>query len=257
MSPYENLLAHIDEHKYLRGAHKGDAPLDAKRRRRTEDRVVRGDGYAAAVRYGTEILRAYPDGRVVLHCGGWGSALTTRLAMNEALRITDLVSSVGWMHGVQFRGISQLALGVWRYYDGMELLPSPDGYKPTTLRSYRGRRKDKARTKEFREGIRTSGFDALFPMLYANATPEDRTFALDNQRVHVSLKTLTDPRWAEQWPGVVAYYKFSNYAYELDPTTGKGVRVWESRSLTQTRAALVKDATAHMTETYDTDIFEL
>lgn len=254
MSPYENLLAHIDEHKYLRGAHKGDAPLDAKRRRRTEDRVVRGGGYAAAVRYGTEILRAYPDGRVVLHCGGWGSAPTTRLAMNEALCITELVSSVGWMHGVQFRGISQLALGVWRYYDGMELLPSPDGYKPTVLQSFRGRRKNKSQTQEFREGMKTSGFNALFPMLYANATSEDRPMTLDTVRLS---EALTDPSVADQWPRIVAYYKFDWVRMALNQLTNRWERVYEEEAINRAYQAMVRAATAHMTETYDTGIFEL
>ena len=252
MSPYENLLAHIDKHKYLRGAHKGDAPLDPKRRRKSENRVTNRGAYAAVIRWRTEILRAYPDGRVVLDCDGWGPQPTTKEAMNYALSIADI--GVGWLNSVRHKGVSQLALGQWRYYDGMELVPSPDGYKPTVLQSFRGRRKDKSQTQEFREGLKTSGFDALFPVLYLNATESDRPMTLDPVRLS---EALTDPSLADQWPGVVAYYKFGGYEYVYDPATGKHTRLWDGFDIRKTRSAITRAATEHMREMYDTNEFTL
>ena len=252
MSPYENLLAHIDEHKYLRGAHKGEAPLEPAKRRKNENRVGATSEYAYVQRYHTQILKAYPDGRVVLNCDGWGTSVTTRLAMNEALTRAEV--GAGYMHSVSYKGVTQLVLGQWRYYDGMELAPSPDGYKPTTLRSYRGRRVHKGQTKEFREGMKTSGFDALFPILYANATIEDRPLTLNPTALH---EALTDPSLANQWPGVVAYYKFGRYEYVFDPATGKHLRVWHGFDIRKTRAAITKAATAHMREIYDTIEFTI
>lgn len=252
MSPYKNLLAHIDEHKYLRGEHKGDAPLDPKRRRKSENRVINRGTYAAVIRWRTEILRAYPDGRVVLNCDGWGPQPTTKEAMNYALYSAGM--AVGWLHGVRHKGVSQLALGQWRYYDGMALMPSPDGYKPTALRAFQGRRKDKSQTQEFREGMKASGFNALFPMLYANATSEDRPFSLNPNALH---ETLTDPSLAYLWPGAVAYYKFRSYEYHYDTATSKGLRVWQASEIGATRAAITQAATAHMNETYDTNEFSI
>jgi hypothetical protein len=252
MSPYENLLAHIDEHKYLRGAHKGDAPLDPKRRRKSENRVTNRGAYAAVIRWHTEILQAYPDGRVVLNCDGWGSSMTTRLAMNYALSIADV--GVGWLHSVRYKGVSQLALGQWRYYDGMALLPSPDGYKPTVLQSFRGRRKDKSQTQEFRGGMKTSGFNALFPVLYLNATTQDRPMTLDTVRLS---EALTDPSLADQWPRIVAYYKFDWVRMALNQLTNRWERVYEEEAMNRAYQAMVRAATAHMNETYDTEVFSL
>ena len=252
MSPYENLLAHIDKHKYLRGAHKGDAPLDPKRRRKSENRVINRGAYAAVIRWRTEILRAYPDGRVVLSCDGWGPQPTTKEAMNYALSIADI--GVGWLNSVRHKGVSQLALGQWRYYDGMALMPSPDGYKPTVLQSFRGRRKDKSQTQEFRERMKTSGFNALFPMLYANATSEDRPFSINPNALH---ETLTDPSLAYLWPGAVAYFKFDWVRMALNPLTNRWERVYEEEAMNRAYQKMVRAATANMNETYDTEVFSL
>lgn len=252
MSPYKNLLAHIDEHKYLRGAHKGDAPLDPKRRRKSENRVTNRGAYAAVIRWRTEILQAYPDGRVVLNCDGWGPQPTTKEAMNYALAIADI--RVGWMHSVRYKGVSQLALGQWRYYDGMELVPSPDGYKPTVLQSFRGRRKDKEQTKELREGMKASGFDALFPMLYLNATTPDRPLAMDTVRLS---EALTDPSVADQWPRIVAYYKFDWVRMALNPLTNHWERVYAELPVRSVYQKMVRAATADMHETYDTNEFSI
>ena len=253
MSPYENLLAHIDKHKYLRGAHKGDAPLDPKRRRKSENRVTNRGTYAAVIRWRTEILRAYPDGRVVLNCDGWGPQPTTKEAMNYALYSAGM--AVGWLHSARHKGISQLALGQWRYYDGMELAPDENGtYTPKELRSFRGRRKDKSQTQEFREGMKTSGFNALFPVLYLNATTQDRPMTLDPVRLS---EALTDPSVADQWPRFVAYYKFDWVRMALNPLTNRWERVYEEEAMNRASQKMVRAATAHMNETYDTEVFSL
>lgn len=252
MSPYENLLAHIDKHKYLRGAHKGDAPLDPKRRRKSENRVTNRGTYAAVIRWRTEILRAYPDGRVVLDCDGWGPQPTTKEAMNYALSIADI--GVGWLNSVRHKGVSQLALGQWHYYDGMALMPSSDGYKPTVLQSFRGRRKDKSQTQEFREGLKTSGFYALFPVLYLNATESDRPMTLDPVRLS---EALTDPSVADQWPRIVAYYKFDWVRMALNPLTNRWERVYEEEAMNRAYQKMVRAATAYMNETYDTNEFSI
>lgn len=253
MSPYSKLVMHIDRHKYRRGQFKDEAPLDPTKRRKSENRVGKTDEYVYVQRYHTQILKAYPDGRVVLNCDGWGTHITTRLAMNEALISAGV--GAGYMHSVAYKGVSQLVLGVWCYYDGMTLVPDEKGdYVPTALKSYRGRRVHKGQTQEFREGLKTSGFNDLFPILYANATIEDRPFTLDPTALH---KALTDPSLADQWPGVVAYYKFGRYEYVYDPATGQHTRLWEGFDIRKTRSAITRAATEHMREMYDTNEFTL
>jgi len=244
MNPYQLLKDHIERHQYKRGRFKGEAPLDPKRRRRDWERVrLLHDGIAVR-RYNTDILIIPESGdRVIINCDGWGSSPTTRAAVTEALYLCRIRMSI---YSVRFGNLSQLALGPWRYYDGMELRPNEAGdWVPTELKPFCRKVVDREQTKAFTQAIKDSGFKALFPVLYANATPGDAPFAVDSRRISGAL---TDFRFAEYWPGVIASYKY---------TPVWGMRKWDEASTSQCWAKLMAVAKAEMKHTVESDVFVL
>jgi hypothetical protein len=104
---------------------------------------------------------------------------------------------------------------------------------------------DREQTKAFTQAIKDSGFKALFPVLYANATPGDAPFAVDSRRISGAL---TDFRFAEYWPGVIASYKY---------TPVWGMRKWDEASTSQCWAKLMAVAKAEMKHTVESDVFVL
>jgi hypothetical protein len=90
-----------------------------------------------------------------------------------------------------------------------------DGEIISEKRPFAARRVDKSESKEFMDGIKESGFKALFPLLYATATPI-KGFALFNG--HRLRSMLTQECHANEWPELVAFVKFTE-RWDYDPVS--------------------------------------
>jgi hypothetical protein len=253
MTPYELLKQHLAEHAYKRGKNKGEAPMDAHRRRRDWERVIDRGPYMAVLRCSTDIIRAYPDGRVVINCGGWASSPTTRQGVSDGLRLMY----VHWRMGsVRYKNLSQPMLyntdgRTVRYYDDITL--QPNTHHITELLPFQAKVKDTDRTKEFREQIKP--FKQMFPILHSAAEPEHGKpyWKSDPARLY---QVTTDPSRSEEWLSAVAAFKWtSRYVYE--PEQGRTKRVFVPATRSETWRKLTNSITKSMTKIVDTDVTKL
>lgn len=212
MNPYELLKAHVAKHRYTRGKNKGSAPLDHKRRRRDWDLVIdRGDRMVVR-RYSTVVLAAYPDGRVMVNCGGWASSTTTRIAVTHGLYLMGIRASMG---SVRYRNLSQQVInlhnGSFRYYDGMMLAQDAAGkWVVMEPKPFRAKVRNMERVGNWDEAVKASGFKNLFPILHMNAEQEHMpTSYWDEQRM---TDILSSADQSEHWLAVVAKFKWE-YKY--------------------------------------------
>ena len=212
MSMYTTLMMHLARHMYKKGRNKGDAPANKHRRSMTHFRVVKNNDGTMAVRmFGTDLLKAHPDGSVVIDTGGWYDRPTTILRLNEAL---------GFFEGVSVRMFKQSILSYsqpvlrvngkqYSYYDGIIL--NEQGEIITELRAFEMKRIDKAESKEFADDLTESGFKDAFPLLYAVSTPEEieqNNYALFGENIP---KMLADSTQADKWKLLIARTKFERY----------------------------------------------
>jgi len=209
MSMYTTLMMHLTRHMYKKGAHKGDAPADKHNRGKSHFRVVKNNDGTMAVRmFGTDLLRAHPDGSVVIDTGGWHDRPTTILRLNEALGFFDGVSIS--MHKQSILSYSQPVLRVngkrFAYYDGIIL--SEQGEILTELRAFEQKRIDRAETKDLANDLQESGFKDSYALLYAIATPEDMD--LDSYSLFgVKLpEVFANNDQADKWKTIIARNKF-------------------------------------------------
>lgn len=203
MTTYDRLNAHLTRHAYKRGANKGDAPFDQSRRGRSHHRVVQRADFMAIRFHNTDIVRAYPDGRVMIDCRGWVTHNTTMSALREATKFMPFSFSVG------SRSVMSISQTVVRrmdktvlYYDGITF--DNEGNIITELRPFEARRIDKAESKEFMDGITASGFKDMFKLLYATVQPPEAAPFYPR----ILSDSLTDPEHAADWPHIIAKYKY-------------------------------------------------
>lgn len=230
MNPYELLKAHVAEHKYTRGRHKGNAPLDHKRRRRDWDLVIdRGDRMVVR-RYRTDVLIAYPDGQVVVNCEGWGSSTTTRTAVTHGLHLMGIRASMG---SVRYRNLSQQVInlhdGSFRYYDGMMLVQDAAGkWMVKEPKPFRAKVRDMERVGAWDEAVKASGFKNLFPILYMNVEREHMPTGYWDPSHMTEL--ISSAEGAEDWLAVVAKFKW-DYKYVTSGSPNYNfVREWFPRT---------------------------
>lgn len=210
MNMYTKLRFHLERHIYKKGAHKGDAPADSRRRGLCHFRVVKGNDDTYRVRmYNTDILTAKPDGTVKIDTKGYYSHNTTIIRLNEALHwFFEGVSSSMYKRNVF--SYSQPVLRVhdklYSYYDGITL--SETGEVLTPLQAFEQKRTDRDATKQLAEDLVTSGFKDAFKLLYATATFEDigeNDYALFG--VNYS-DILCNNDQAHHWKTIIARNKF-------------------------------------------------
>ena len=221
MNPYIKLQLHLERHMYKRGQYKGQAPADQTRRDANYFRVYKGNDNTMRVRmHGTDLLTVYEDNRVVINTNGWYDSSTTKLRMNEALRWF-----IGWgyLTSAHIMSMSQTIFGVgdkkYRYYDGMEF--THDGTLLSTPKPFEMRRIDREASKEFMGEVKSSGFKAMWPVLFATAQLPERDEAI---KLGWTLRNvdeiIIDPDRADQWPMLIALYKYPNalsyYRREFD-----------------------------------------
>lgn len=239
---YGNLSLHHSRHEYKRGAYKGDAPADGSNRGKSHFRVIKPDpAYPTdpyKVRFwATNILLAYPDGRIKINANGYDNAPTTRKAMNQALHLCGFR---GHLYSRRIGKLSQTAISIngksYRYYDVMEF--DAEGTLLTPPIEWQAEVMDTDQTKAFR--AQTKEFWAMFPVLFATRSKDrafrDRIFDLLPLHGHnlgtPAASILYNP---ENWPVVVSYYTMN----------------FPDGDTKQARAHLMQIFTQHMTKLVD------
>jgi len=207
MNTYDRLNAHLTRHAYKRGANKGDAPFDQSRRGRSHHRVVKRADFMAIRFHSTDIVRAYPDGRVMIDCRGWVSNITTMVAVRDANKFLTFQLSIGSRSVMSHNQTVVMRMGkTFLYYDGITF--DNEGNIITPLCPFEARRIDKAESKEFMDGIAASGFKDTYKLLYNTAQqPED----ISTYFPRLINDVLTDPEHASDWPHLIAKYKYDKW----------------------------------------------
>lgn len=199
MNTYMKLKFHHERNVYKRGQYKGDAP--AGKRWRNWVRIIKGNNDTMRVRmYGTDLLTAYPDGRVEIDTGGWYDRPTTKLRLNEAFSFLPVRVA---LYSQKVFGMSQPILSVngkrVLYYDGITV--NDAGEILTPLRHFERRRVNRDESKELREDMQACGFKDVFNVLWSACTPEDGGYMPDLLRA-----VVTHEYHSNHWTGVVATY---------------------------------------------------
>lgn len=193
--------AHAAHCPYTKGKYKGDSPADT--RSKSHFRIVTLPDCMAVIFHRTYIVKAYPDGKVVVTTGGYTGNPTTRDALAQALARAGIN---GRLYSKPLHGLSQTFLRynytVYLYKDGMEFDANNNllTEEPTPL----AKRINREEAKEFTQDIKQSGFKDMFAMLWATCTPDERTPSSGQDL----RRELTDANLAYKWPALIAYYKY-------------------------------------------------
>lgn len=206
MNTYMKLKFHLDRNIFKRGRYKGDAPAGSRWRHWV--RVVKGNDDTMRVRmYGTDLLTAYPDGRVVIDTNGWSGRPTTKLRLNEAFGFMPFHVRLS---SRKVFDISQPILSVAGkqvlFYDGIEL--DGQGTITSPLRPFERRQVDRALTKEIRDGMAECGFKEVFNVLWAASELGDGFFHASRLR-----NTVTNAYHSNEWSHVVSYFSWTSGNY--------------------------------------------
>ena len=238
---YGNLSLHHSRHIYKRGEHKGDAPADATLRGKSHFRVIKPDpaypGDPYKVRFhATNIILAYPDGRIKINANGFDDRPTTRRAMQEGLSICGIR---GGLCSKRIGTCSQTELFIWGksycYYDSMEF--DAEGTLLTPLKVWQAGVMDTDKTKAFR--AQTKEFWAVFPVLFAARSRERPMIDAIYKIIHEHGGYIGGPRASildnpEHWPIVV-----NHYARDFDDNQAKQARAYLMQMFTQNMTKLV------------------
>jgi hypothetical protein len=254
---YTRLMSHIKAHAYMKGAYKGDAPADYRRRAKSHFRVIsRGDRIAVHF-HNTDILTAYPDGHLILDCSGWADSPTTKDAMGIALGLCYIRGGItskmfSSKRQLCYYGRKDNAFVHVIYYDGLTL--DSTGEITSELKPFRAKRRDRVATKEFEEEVKASGFKDMFKILHHTCDPEDiMRIAPTDSTVE---QYVTNEHHANQWKPLVATYAWDR-EYHWDPLTGTGKYTHIKRTASSTWTNLTNAAKKNMYEVLDTDTFKL
>lgn len=231
MTAYSKLNATLLTDAYKRGQFKGDAPADPHRRSRNHVRIVKGHDCIHLRMYATNIITAYPDGRIYLDLRGYSASITTRQNLNDAF--ARYVPFRPYIHTRSVFSLSQNCLTVgnntYKYYDGMEFNDS--GEMLTAPERFEAVRIDKDESAAFQRELKESGFKDMFPVLYATATSPDPRMPQFTARGSRLRDRLTMACHANEWPEVVASSKYvmrwRNGSYGADES-GDAKSCWAS-----------------------------
>lgn len=213
ITAYGNLSLHHSRHEYKRGQYKGDAPADSSNRAKAHFRVIKPDpAYPTdpyKVRFwATNIILAYPDGRIKINANGFDNRPTTRKAMQEALYLCGFR---GYLYSRRLGTNSQTAISIngksYRYYDYMEF--DAEGTLLTPPIEWQAEVMDTDQTKAFR--AQTKAFWGMFPVLFATRSRErsrtDELYSiLHGHGGYVSTPRASILDNPEHWPIIVNHY---------------------------------------------------
>lgn len=255
MNTYDKLEAALERHMYKRGAYRGDAPADPSRRARSHIRIVKRSETMTVRMYNTDIFTAYPDGSIVINLGSWSASSTTREAINDALGTYCTIRPGVRVTTHNVFSLSQLCVTVgsksYRYYGGIAF--DAAGNLTTEPEYFEALRMDTEASKEFMAEVKTSGFKAMFPVLYATATP---TTAYDGRRAHSLRNCLGNDYHANEWPELVAAAKYearwgwdaaTQTRYNRPVERGDAESCWES-IMARAKSDLTRPVTSTTTE---------
>ena len=259
---HSKMKLHLERHVYKRGANKGDAP--AGRRGQSDYRIIErkgnfGDDHMALRFYKTDILKAYPDGSITIHCDGYADRMTTKKHLNEWLYNAPHRMYLG---SRRIMSESQLVVatskGTYRYYDGISF--DANGAPTTPLKPFRALRIDRDEVAELNKALDENGFKEMFKVLWGAVTSDDCPNRYD-YRSWMSLKDRTDvfsmpDTYAEGWREMVAYFAFDSETYWDESKAQYNIR-YIKRSPTNTWGALMSWAKHGMYKTIETEVYEL
>ena len=210
---YAKLQLHLERHAYKRGKNKGDAPMDASRRGRSFERVAKRADCMAVHFHNTDVILAYPDGRIVIDCNDWATSPTTRTCVNDALRWFG--GNNAWLYSDRMYGKTQLVLstrcGRYAYYDGITI--DAEGSLLSENKPFEGRRIDRDATKEMYADMQECGFKDVFRLLHAVA----EKLPSANDPLHETVRFarasqlrdfITNEFHSNKWPYVVDLVSF-------------------------------------------------
>lgn len=181
--------------------------------------------------HNTDVILAYPDGRIVIDCNDWATSPTTRTCVNDALRWFG--GNNAWLYSDRMYGKTQLVLktrcGTYAYYDGITIDPS--GALMSEPKPFEGRRIDKAASKELHDDMKECGFKDMFKLLHAVSERIGAPNQGDALRETVFLSRasslrdyITSELHANKWPYVVEMVSFKQgYNWQT--------RKWEHQKL--------------------------
>lgn len=207
MNTYEKFNAALLTNAYKRGMYKGDAPADPSRRARNHVRIVRSRTSDCIYlrMYSTNIITAYPDGRVYLDLRGYCDSVTTRQNLNDAF--PTYAPFRLYIHSRAVFGLSQTCITsrnkTYKYEDDMEfnnfgeLLTAPARFEAVRI--------DKDASTEFQRELKESGFKDMLPVLYATATDKAVVTGWVGSRLR---DRLTSAIYSNDWAAIVADYKY-------------------------------------------------
>jgi hypothetical protein len=248
MNAYELLSNRLKNHVYKRGAYKGDAPLE--KRKKAHVRIRRVDDDTVAVRmFQTDILTVRKDNTFRVALESWTTS-TTKTWLNYAFNYARINLTI---HSKSVQSLSQLVMstpyGYYLYYSGMEF----DAERRLTSKPmpFEARRINKASVAEFKKGIEDSGFKNMFPLLYGTATPEEES-EKPSYPWHIS-ETLTDPDYASDWSILIAKHKYER-KWVWNPGGNAGYQTLEKGDAKSCWDTIMKAAKSGMYDTLRTEV---
>jgi hypothetical protein len=209
MTAYDKIKLHLQRHVYTKGQYKGDAPVG--RRSKGQFRVIDRGTHMAVRFHLTDIFKVYPDGKLTVDCNGWVNSMTTKTQLGIAARA--FLPHRLEIYNKVIMGISQTTCNGYAYYDGITF--DGEGNLLTKPRTFEARRINKTESKEFMDGIKTSGFKDMFPLLYATAPLEEVKWSA----LHMNKPDLTDSDHADNWATLVQKAKVDHQG-KWDAVTG-------------------------------------
>jgi hypothetical protein len=250
MNAYELLSNRLKNHAYKRGAHKGDAPLE--KRKKSHVRIRRMDDNTVAVRmYQTDILVVNRDGTFRVALDSWTTS-TTKTWLNYAFNISRINMSI---YSKSVQSLSQLVMstpyGYYLYYEGMEF--DAESRLTSKPMPFEARRINKDAVAEFKKGIEDSGFKAMFPVLYGTATTEDESGAYS--RPWNIAEMITDADLASDWSILIAKHKYERkWVWDPSKGTGGGYKTLEMGDAKSCWDTIMKAAKRNMYDTIRTEV---
>lgn len=251
MTTYNKLKAHLDRHQYKRGKFKGDAPADQSKRGKSHFRVVESHSTMAVRMYDTDLLTAYPDGRVEFDTADHMAYSTTKLRFNEAMKfLTFPCYGIGsrMVMGV-VQSVLALADKYIPFYDGM--LFDAEGNLLTPPQRFEQRRIDKAEVKELMADLKESGFLDAYPVLYAVAVSVDVRMP-NFPPIRSMHRVFTSSDEAHHWADIIAAFKFDrvyNYkAHQHEVLEMGDAKSCRSKLLTRLKAGMYNVTRSDVTE---------
>lgn len=250
------LKLHLERHMYKRGRNKGDAPMG--RRDKTHYRIIDRGTHLAVRFWNTDILRAYPDGNVMLDCNGWADSITTKIHLNDAL------PSGWWIGSTNFRSESQLCIntsaGRYRYYDSIAF--DANGKPTTELRPFLAKRIDKEAVAELNQAMDEYGFKEMFKVLWGACEYEDSAISYRDPehqwhwvRNKLDLFYMPDVH-ANNWRYMIAYFAFKEY-WGRDPQTNTARKVGHKLSPSETWSNIMRWVKKDMYKSIETEVYEI